>query len=158
MLRHVKSTKDGRFRLEHRQRSDDSYMSSYTSYSWSVTSADTGEEFASFSGTWDGDSKGESKSGTCHVEFSADESEVVAENYDGTVELVPLPIAFRLSEDERFLVHVHRDGHETRSALYSTHGEEFGGVLPPGLRERLEKRADERVARIKAALAKSPAR
>jgi hypothetical protein len=149
----MKSTKDGRFRIDDRERSDDSYMNSYTSYSWSVFSTELGEEILSYSGRWDGDATGESKSGTAHVKFSDDESEVVVEDFDGTIERVSLPITFRLSDDERSLIYVYRDGREEQHALFRTFNDDSDAV-PEYWRKEFRKDDAKRAARLKVILAK----
>lgn len=151
------TTKDGRFRIDYHERSDDSYMYSYTSESWKLFSVELDEELMSFSGTWNADSTGDAKDGISDVRFSDDETAILVRDYKDQVKRVPLPVSFRLSEDERFLIHVHRDGHETQTALHMEFSDDSDAV-PHGFRAEIRKDEAKRIRRIKQALAKGAAK
>jgi len=103
-----KKSPDGRFAVIENSRDDDSYMSSYTSYSFHVVSCETGDELAAYSGSDDQDSKGRVQTGVDTVTFEGDE--IVARHYDGTIERAPLPAQISIVEGGKAIDLVHADG------------------------------------------------
>jgi hypothetical protein len=91
----VNKSPDGRFEILYNTRDDDSYMYSYSSFSFHVCSTEFGDEILSFSGRSDSDSSGTRESGTQSVRFDGDW--VIARDADGKLEKVQLP-----SKIERF--------------------------------------------------------
>lgn len=98
-----------RFIVKERRRDDDSYMYSDTSYTYLVISVETGDELMRFEGSVDRNSSGTSSSGARWVEI-LDDAEVRVTDYDGQIELHPLPRTLRISEDGNKIVLVYGDG------------------------------------------------
>ena len=98
-----------RFIVEERQRDDDSYMYSYTSYTYLVISVETGDELMRFGGSVDSDSSGTRSSGASQVEI-IDEAEVSVTNHDASVEVHELPTELRTSDDGHRLFLRYADG------------------------------------------------
>jgi hypothetical protein len=99
---------DGRFEIFENRRDDDSYMYSYSSYSFHVVSCETGDEIASYSGSWDQDGSGSRQSGVESVTFEHDE--IVARHYDGTIERERLPTSIDIVEGGKAIELTHADG------------------------------------------------
>jgi hypothetical protein len=111
--------------LEH-SRDDDSYMYSYSSFTFHVCSKDFGDEMCSFSGSHDGDSSGWRKSGVQEVRI--DGNFAVGTHENGREERVELPVKLELQEG--MLVCTYADGRvqarERNEALaFSKYGQPY---------------------------------
>jgi hypothetical protein len=109
-------------------RDDDSYMYSYSSFSFHVCSTEFGDELCDFSGSHDGDSSGWRKSGTQDVKIEG--NFVVATDAEGSERRVELPVQLALAEDGKKLQLTWADGRvELRDRNECLVFGKFGGVF-----------------------------
>ena len=96
-------SKDGRFEIVEDRRDSDSYMYSYSSYSWQIIVTATGDQIASYYGRDDEDSSGRTTSGVEYVTFSDDGNNLRIHYYDGHEEFDALPVNAELLDKGRTL-------------------------------------------------------
>lgn len=94
--------------IHEHSRDDDSYLCSYSSFTFHVCSEEFGDEIESFSGSWDSDSSGDRRSGTQSVRIEGQFA--VARDADGSEQRVELPARLELVEGGHGLRLVYADG------------------------------------------------
>ena len=110
-------------------RDDDSYMYSYSSFTFHVCSKEFGDEICDFSGSEDGDSAGWRKSGTQHVRIEGHFA--IAVDAEDKAERVELPVKLALSEYGKKLKLTYADGRvEFRVRKEALAFGKYGDVFP----------------------------
>ncbi|MFO0598290.1 MAG: hypothetical protein U0228_23500 [Myxococcaceae bacterium] len=113
----VTTNPQGTYSIEYDYRDDDSPVELYRVEYWNVTSVLTGREVFRCSST-EVQRAGKHEHGEIkNVTFDAAGTSLVVSKREGPAELVPLPTAFRLTDDDRELVATYADGRETRELL-----------------------------------------
>jgi hypothetical protein len=101
---------NGKFEILENSTDDDSYMYSDTSYHYIVASIKTGDSIKEYSGRWDEDSHGATKSGVESLTFSPTSDKVIIHNFDGTVEEFILPLDINIIDEGRVIALIWPDG------------------------------------------------
>lgn len=107
----------GTFSIEYEYRDDDSPLELYRVEYWTVRSVQLDRDIAIYSNTEIQRADSHQYGEVSGVSFAEDGLAILVRRRDGRHERVPLPIAFRLSDDETELIHVHADGTERREDL-----------------------------------------